>query len=70
MLRKNVVFNRGFKRGERMYVLLLCPCPGISNTEEFSKLAPRVNKNQVRLHNRHKNYVLSALLTEPNIAQN
>lgn len=53
-----------------MYVLILCPCPGISNTEEFSKLAPRVNKNQVHLHNHHKNYVLSALLTEPNIAQN
>ena len=53
-----------------MYVLILCPSAGISNTEEFSKLAPRVNKNQVHLHNHHKNYVLSVLLTEPNIAEN
>lgn len=49
-----VVFLRGFKFGERMYVLVRHPCPGISNTKEFSKLATRVNKNQVHLYNRHK----------------
>lgn len=53
-----------------MWVLILCPYPGISNTEEFSKLATRVNKNQVHLHNHQKNYVLSAFLIKPNIAQN
>lgn len=65
-----VVFLRGFKFGERMYVLVWRPCPGISNTKEFSKLATRVNKNQVHLYNRHKNYVLSTFLIEPNTAQN
>lgn len=53
-----------------MSVLVLCPCPGISNTKEFSSLATRVNKNQVHLYNCHKNYVLSAFLIEPNAAQN
>lgn len=54
-----------------MHVLTLCSCSGISNTEEFSKLATGVNKiYQVPLHNHHKNYVLSAFLIKPNIAQN
>lgn len=53
-----------------MCVLIPCPCPGISNTEEFSKPANRENKNQVHLHNCHKNDVLSAFLIKPNVAQN
>lgn len=53
-----------------MYVLFPRLCPGISNSKEFSKLATKVNKNQVHLYNHYKNYVLSAFLIEPNTALN
>lgn len=39
---------------KRMCVFILCCCPGISNTKGFSRLATRVNKNQVHSCNCHK----------------
>lgn len=69
-LEQTVIFKRVFEKGKRIYALTLRSYPGISNMKEFSKPATRVNKNQVHLHNHHKNYVLSAFLIKPNITQN